>query len=157
MLAATDIGALVWVVVICLMMVTSLLAKRGAKKLRDSLEVRDGRVVLREEARLKLGRSPRRLRNADALIAKRYAVNERGEIVERAVSVAPTSVTWYKREISFGKKLQAPPSAFPSTPDVEKIAEKERFRSAWDEQDATPSIWDEQDKDAFWGDAEKSK
>ena len=59
MLAATDIGALVWVVVICLMMVTSLLAKRGAKKLRDSLEVRDGRVVLREEARLKLGRSPR--------------------------------------------------------------------------------------------------
>lgn len=157
MLAAIDIGAFVWVIVIFVMLVPGLLAKRAAKKFRNSLELRDGRVVLRDDARLKLGRSPRRLSRAESLIAKSFEVNERGEIVERAVPVAPTSVPWYKREISLGKKSQTPPSAFPSTPEVEKIAEKERFRSAWDEQESAPSIWDENDANAFWSDAEKSR
>lgn len=146
-----------FVVIFILFSAVSLFAKRSTRRLRDSLEVRDGRVVLKEEIRLKLERHPERLRRVEALVAKTYTVNERGEIVSRSSPSSSENVPWYKREISIGEK-EPKPTAAPTPPPIPASGEdeKERFHSAWDEQDASPSIWDKDEKAAFWDD-EKPK
>lgn len=95
MLARIDISSIITVAAVALSVIAVLFAKRGSKRFRDWLEVRDGKVVLKDEVRLKLARNPARLRRVEALAARSYTVNEQGEIVDRhaaAASEAPRPV-----------------------------------------------------------------
>jgi hypothetical protein len=65
--------------------------KRGSRRFRSSLEVRDGRVVMSDATRLKLERHGRDLSKAEAFIAQNFSVDERGEIVERRNLARPTA------------------------------------------------------------------
>ncbi|MGD0274192.1 MAG: hypothetical protein ABSB96_10750 [Gaiellaceae bacterium] len=140
MLATIDAGDIATLAVIVALIAFGLSANRGAKRIRNSLEIRDGRVALKEEVRLRLERNPRRLHRIEALIASTYTVNERGEIVARGDT----------------DDVRAPAPEPVSRPAKSASSqEDERFCSAWDEQDAGSSIWDEQERAAFWGDTEE--
>jgi len=83
MLGAIDLSSIVILVTFGLLFALAQAVKRGSRRFRSSLQIRDGRVVLNDAARLKLSRRGRDLNKAEAFIAKNFSVNERGEIVER--------------------------------------------------------------------------
>ena len=83
MLGAVDNSSIVVLVTFGLLFALAQAVKRGSRKFRSSLQVRDGRVVLSDAARLKLARRGQDLSKAEAFIAKNFSVNERGEIVGR--------------------------------------------------------------------------
>jgi len=149
MLAAAAAGSVAILIAIALFVAVLMAVSRGARTLRGSLVVRDGRPALRDEARAKLGKRGLDIAKIEDFIAKTYAVNERGEIVTRGTdseTETPASAT---------------PVARPSEPDrfarakPEPATGRDSFRSIWEEQDSGPSIWDEADRATFWGDAEK--
>jgi hypothetical protein len=149
MLAAAAAGSIFVLIAISLFVALLTALRRGSRKLRDSLVVRDGRPVLSDEARARLGKRGLDFAKIDSFIAETYVVNERGEIVRRAEHAKPETLA------------SIPPTARPSEPGRSAPAKpqpatgRDAFQSVWEEQDAGPSIWDEADKSAFWGDAEK--
>jgi hypothetical protein len=85
MLASVNVTFLVVIAAFVVLFALRSFARRGAsRRFQDLLEVRDGRVVLKEDVRRRLERDPQRLRRVEALIAKNYTVNERGEVAERS-------------------------------------------------------------------------
>lgn len=147
MLASFDPASIIVPLSLAVFFLFSLLAKRGQKRLKSWLEVRDGQVVLREDVRLKLERRhPERLRRLEAMIEKSYAVDGRGEIAarggeEEAAEPKPSDVpTDVLAALGVEERRDPAPAR-----------EADRFRSVWEEQDDGPSIWDEKDKADFWG------
>jgi hypothetical protein len=149
MLVAAASGSVFVLIAILLFVALLTSFRRGALKLRDSLVVRDGRPVLSDEARVRLGKRGLDIAEIEDFIAKTYAVNERGEIVTRAEGAKP--------ETPAPSAPAARASAFdpPARAKPEPASGRDGFHSVWEEQDSGPSIWDEADKAAFWGDAEK--
>jgi hypothetical protein len=149
MLAAIAIGSVFVLIAISLFVALLTALRRGSRKLQALLEVRDGRPVLSDEARARLGKRGMDIAKIDSYVAETYVVNERGEIVRRSEHAKP------------GAPAPAPPTARPPEPDRSAPAKsqpatnREGFQSVWEEQDSGPSIWDETDKAAFWGDTEK--
>ncbi len=90
-LAAIDISSIVVLVTFGLLFALAQAVKRGSRRFRSSLQVRDGRVVMNDAARVKLSRHGRDLSKAEAFIAKNFSVNERGEIVERGEVIKATA------------------------------------------------------------------
>lgn len=151
MLAKIDWPSLVVPLSIGIFYLISLFAKRGQKRLKDSLEVRDGRIVLKEGIRLKLSRgNPDRLRGIEAMIEKSFKVDENGQIVAKDGD----EETPAERPAPMGPTASTPPpgrGAPPAPPAPASDPDSDRFRSVWEEQDQGPSIWDEKDKADFWG------
>lgn len=149
MLAAATTGSVFVLIAISLFVVLLTALRRGSKKLQDSLVVRDGRPVLSDEARVRLGKRGLDIAKIDSFVANTYVVNERGEIVRRAESAKPETPS------SPAPAARASAPETPARAKPEPATDCEGFRSVWEEQDSSSSIWDEADKAAFWGDAEK--
>ena len=149
MLAAAATGSVFVLIAISLFVALLTALRRGSKKLQNSLVVRDGRPVLSDEARVRLGKRGLDIAKIDSFVANTYVVNEHGEIVRRAESAKP--------ETSSSPALAArtPAPDTPARAKPEPATDREGFHSVWEEQDSSPSIWDEADKAAFWGDVEK--
>jgi hypothetical protein len=153
MLAATGSGVVpitIVLIAISLSIAVSIAARRGVRRLlQGSLVVRDGRPALSDEARAKLDKRGLDTAQVEDVIAKKFTLNERGEIVTRTES-APT-----KPPVPTASVTRAPEPDPSVSGKPQPATDREGFHSVWEEQDAGPSIWDEADKAAFWGDAEK--
>ncbi|MGA9763044.1 MAG: hypothetical protein WBQ14_11560 [Gaiellaceae bacterium] len=143
MLARIDIGSIITVAAVALSIVAMLFAKRGSKRFRDWLEVRDGKVVLKDEIRLKLARNPARLRRVEALVARSYAVNEQGEIVDRHAAAASEAAQPIPQPATPAPATPAPVAPAPARP----RPKKEAGSLVWKKADVDTILGRQRDKD----------
>jgi hypothetical protein len=110
-LASTDLGAIIWVVIVVVAFVFSRIGRRARGGLRNSVEAKDGHVVLKESARQRLARNPRRLQEIEAELDKRFTVNERGQVVPRSTPAKASP-----RPAEPGADRPQPASSQPASP-----------------------------------------